>query len=201
MKILACTGGIGSGKTYISRIFSEMGIPVYHSDDRAKQLYDTNPVLLQKLVTLLGDDILKNGHLQKNVVASKIFNNAQLLEEIERIVHPAVLDDFNEWMRHIVQSADNKNIPFVVFESAIVLEKPVVRDIADKILTVSAPVEMRIERVMARDHISREKVLERMKVQWDDNKREALSDFIIFADCKTALLPQVLAIKEAMCKL
>ncbi|MEG0891767.1 MAG: dephospho-CoA kinase [Bacteroidales bacterium] len=201
MRVLACTGGIGSGKTYVSKIFFNMGIPVYYSDNRAKLLYNSNAFLLKQMVKLLGDDILKNGVLQRDVVAGKIFNNSKLLMQVESIVHPAVLNDFSNWKEHIVQNKEIGEIPFVIFESAIILEKPFVRSIADKILNVSAPLNLRVKRVMERDSICEEKVRVRLAAQWDDNKREAMADFIIFADGKRALLPQVLAVKEAMCKL
>ncbi|MEG2849198.1 MAG: dephospho-CoA kinase, partial [Bacteroidales bacterium] len=107
----------------------------------------------------------------------------------------------SNWKEHIVQNKEIGEIPFVIFESAIILEKPFVRSIADKILNVSAPLNLRVKRVMERDSICEEKVRVRLAAQWDDNKREAMADFIIFADGKRALLPQVLAVKEAMCKL
>lgn len=197
MKVLGCTGGIGSGKTYICRIFEKTGIPVYYSDDRTKELYYEDTQLLDGLISLLGSDIVINGKLQKKIVAQKIFSVPSLLKEVENIVHPAVIRDFYRWTDsmktgHITQP------PFVIIESAILLEKPLVRRVADKVLTVSAPLEVRIERIMRRDNVTREEACRRMDVQWDDKKRESISDFIIFAAPDDALLPQVEKIISCM---
>lgn len=197
MKVLGCTGGIGSGKTYISRIFAGMGIPVFHSDDKAKHIYYSNPRLLEKIAALLGEDVVVDGVLQRHLMASRIFNDRRLLDKVEQLVHPAVLEEFENWKKEVERDPEMK-AGFVVLESAILLEKPLVRNVADKILTISAPLELRVERVMRRDDMSREKVMERILLQWDDSKREAMADFIIFADNKRALLPQVIAIVEAM---
>ena len=194
---LGCTGGIGSGKSYVSRIFAQLGYPVYFSDDRAKLLYDTDKKLLGQMVALLGEDILKDGRLDRGIVASRIFGNKELLAQVESFVHPAVLADFERWKENICR--DENNTPdFVIFESAILLETPLVKSCADKIMTVVAPYELRIERVIKRDNASREQIEARIAKQWSDEQREALSDFIIFADSKQALLPQIACVIEKM---
>ena len=194
---LGCTGGIGSGKSYVSKIFAQLGYPVYFSDDRAKLLYDTDKKLLGQMVSLLGEDILKDGRLDRGVVALKIFGNRELLAKVESFVHPAVLADFESWKAEICR--DQNNVPeFVIFESAILLETPLVKGCADKILTVVAPYELRIERVIKRDNATREQIEARIAKQWSDEQREALSDFIIFADSKQALLPQIACVIDKM---
>ena len=194
---LGCTGGIGSGKSYVSRIFVQLGYPVYFSDDRAKLLYDTDKKLLGQMVALLGEDILKDGRLDRGIVASRIFGNKELLAQVESFVHPAVLADFERWKENICR--DENNTPdFVIFESAILLETPLVKSCADKIMTVVAPYELRIERVIKRDNASREQIEARIAKQWSDEQREALSDFIIFADSKQALLPQIACVIAKM---
>ena len=195
MKVLGCTGGIGSGKSYVANIFNRMGIPVYDSDNRAKGLYDTDTILRGQMVELLGSDIIKDNVLQRSIIALKIFNDKKLLVEVEKLVHPAVMRDFCAWKN----SFDKSSVPFVIMESAILLEKPLVRGCADKVLTVTAPLDLRIERVMARDKVERERVLERMAAQWSDEKRSSMADFIIFADGKRALLPQIRGVYDAMC--
>ena len=193
---LGCTGGIGSGKSYVSRIFAQLGYPVYFSDDRAKLLYDTDARLLGQMVGLLGEDILKDGKLDRGIVASRIFGSKELLAKVESFVHPAVLEDFERWKGEICGKG---NAPeFVIFESAILLETPLVKGCADKVMTVVAPYELRIERVMKRDNASREQIEARIAKQWSDGQREALSDFIIFADSKQALLPQIACVIEKM---
>lgn len=200
VRTLAVTGGIGSGKSYVSRIFAKLGYPVYFSDDRAKMLYDTDPTLLSQMVSLLGDDILADGRLDRKTVASKIFGDANLLKQVESFVHPAVLRDFRHWKEaECRRLAKMGTLPrFVIFESAIILESPVVRGCADKILNVEAPYGLRIERVMRRDNVTREMVEARIARQWSDGQRNALADFIIFADSRRALLPQMAYVIEKM---
>ena len=148
-------------------------------------------------VALLGEDILKDGRLDRGIVASRIFGNKELLAQVESFVHPAVLADFERWKENICR--DENNTPdFVIFESAILLETPLVKSCADKIMTVVAPYELRIERVIKRDNASREQIEARIAKQWSDEQREALSDFIIFADSKQALLPQIACVIQKM---
>lgn len=199
-RTLGCTGGIGSGKSYVSNIFAQLGYPVYYSDDRAKLLYDTDSVLLQQMVELLGEDILSDGKINRKVMASRIFGDVELLRKVESYVHPAVLRDFHNWKheQEIECAQKGQKLDFVIFESAILLESPLVASCADKVLVVSAPYELRIERVMARDGVARGQVEERIARQWSDAQREALADFIIFADSKRALLPQIADVIEKM---
>ena len=193
MKVLGCTGGIGSGKSYVANIFNRMGIPVYDSDNRAKALYDEDMLLRAGMVELLGEEIIKDGAIQRAVIADKIFRNQALLQRVESLVHPAVVRDFCNWKESFGES-----VPFVIMESAILMEKPLVKGCADKILTVSAPLELRIERVIRRDGVDKERVLARMAAQWSDQERESLADFTIFADGKRALLPQIRGVYDAM---
>lgn len=199
-KTLGCTGGIGSGKSYVSNIFAQLGYPVYYSDDRAKLLYDTDSELLQQMVELLGRDILNDGKIDRRIMASRIFADVQLLRRVEGYVHPAVLRDFKKWKREqeFEYAQKGQKLEFVIFESAILLESPLVASCADKVLVVSAPYGLRIERVIARDGVTRAQVEERMARQWSDDRREALADFIIFADSKRALLPQIADVIEKM---
>lgn len=196
VKTLACTGGIGSGKSYVANVFSKLGYPVYYSDARAKELYDSDNELLCGMVQLLGNDIINNGKLSKAVVASKIFKDRSLLERVEQLVHPAVLRDFNKWKSEQQSVMGDKK--FVLFESAIILEKPFFKGTADKVLNVVAPMDLRIERVVKRDNVTVEQVLDRMSKQWSDQQRATYSDFTIFADSKRAVLPQILNVIKEM---
>lgn len=197
---LGCTGGIGSGKSFVSRIFAKLGYPVYFSDERAKMLYDTDGLLLEQLVELLGEDVLENGKINRAAMAGKIFGNGELLRKVESLVHPAVLRDFEKWKGEVCREAALQgNTPsFVIFESAILLESPLVRGCADKVLHIKAPYELRIERVMERDRATREQVEARIARQWSDAQRDVLSDFVIFADSKRALLPQIAEVIDKM---
>lgn len=197
---LGCTGGIGSGKSFVSRIFAKLGYPVYFSDERAKMLYDTDGLLLEQLVELLGEDVLENGKINRAAMAGKIFGNGELLRKVESLVHPAVLRDFEKWKGEVCREAALQgNTPsFVIFESAILLESPLVRECADKVLHIKAPYELRIERVIGRDGTTREQVEARIARQWSDAQRDVLSDFVIFADSKRALLPQISEVIDKM---
>lgn len=197
---LGCTGGIGSGKSFVSRIFAKLGYPVYFSDERAKMLYDTDTLLLEQIVDLLGEDVLENGKINRAAMAGKIFGNGELLRKVESLVHPAVLRDFEKWKGEVCREAALQgNTPsFVIFESAILLESPLVRGCADKVLHIKAPYELRIERVMERDRATREQIEARIARQWSDAQRDVLSDFVIFADSKRALLPQISEVIDKM---
>ena len=197
---LGCTGGIGSGKSYVSRIFARLGYPVYFSDDRAKMLYDKDPVLLGQIVDLLGEEVLEDGRINRRVMAGKIFGNETLLRQVEGFVHPAVLRDFRNWKEEVCGELAKKGRKpaFVVFESAILLESKLVMGCADKVLHVKAPYELRIGRVMKRDAATRGQVEERITRQWSDAERDSMSDFVIFADSKRALLPQIVGVIAGM---
>lgn len=192
MKVLVCTGGIGSGKSYVVRIFEKLGIHAYDSDSRAKALYDEDCELLKNVARLAGSDVLKpDGSLDRTLFASRIFSDSSLLSKVEELVHPAVVADFNKWMQ--CQTSD-----FVIFESAIFLQKPCLAHLADKVLTVTAPKEARLERAQRRDKSDAEAVRRRMASQWSDEELIAKSDFVIVNDGTCALLPQILEVIEKM---
>ncbi|MCL2501955.1 MAG: dephospho-CoA kinase [Bacteroidales bacterium] len=190
MLCLGITGGIGSGKSYVSRIFTALGIPVYEADTQTKLLYGRDEKLKQALTSLLGADIFKDGRLQKEVMAAKIFSDRGLLEQVNRLVHPVVIGDFTDWK--VRQDA-----PYVVMESAIILETPFASAV-DKMLTVSSPAALRLERIHGRDKTGIEDAQRRMDKQWSDAMREAKSDFVVYSDGKIPLLPQVLRVHQEM---
>lgn len=171
MKIVGLTGGIGSGKTTIAKWFSEVGIPVYNSDNEAKRLMNESDEIREELIQLFGKDAYLNNELNRKFISSKVFENKDLLEQLNQIVHPTVFKDFKIWIQ-------NQNAPFVVKEAAILFESGSYHD-CDYIVSVIADEEIRIQRVMNRDGISREQVLSRIKNQWTDELRIVNSDFII----------------------
>lgn len=187
MKTLVCTGGIGAGKSYVTSILNKMGYPVYNSDYRTKELYNTNKDLLNMLTDLLGNELLENGRLNRQYMAQKIFADKSLLEKVNSIVHPFVYKDFINWR----ENNRNRGVELVLFESAIFFESPMFKDIADYVLVVSAPLELRISRVSSRDNLKREDVINRINKQASQELKEAQSDFIIFADDNLELLPQI----------
>ena len=194
MEVLAVTGGIGSGKSYIVHIFNAIGIPSYDADAEAKSLYYKRPEILQRVAQVAGSDIVSGGVLQKQVLASRIFSDPSMLEAVEGIVHPAVLDDFNQWKAQ----RENEGAELVLLESAIVLEKPAFIGSYDKVLAVVAPLELRIQRVMRRDGCTRDAALARIGSQASDSDRQKASDFTIFASDSDALLPQIVEIIEKL---
>ncbi len=192
MIVLAVTGGIGSGKTHIVNMFASMGIPVYFTDDRAKGLYDSSIELLGALQSILGEDIVQDGKLRKDIMAARLFADKSLLAKVEGVVHPAVIKDFLKW------KGEQKNVPFVIIESAIFLENPLLRPLADKVLVITSPIDLRIERVQRRSNLTREQILGRMDNQWSDSEREKWADYVIVSDEKRALLPQIIGIYKEL---
>ena len=174
-KVLGVTGGIGSGKSYVCKVFASLGCAVYDSDSRTKQLYDENPDLLTGLAGLLGTGILKikGGKvvLDKKAMAARIFSSKSLMEKVKEYVYPFVMEDFRKWKRW------KRGV--VLFESAVILENDYVRGFMDKTLVVTAPLEERIARVMKRDNSSLQEVKRRLKSQCSDEERIAKADFVI----------------------
>ncbi|WP_400073051.1 dephospho-CoA kinase [Zobellia russellii] len=172
MTIVGLTGGIGSGKTTVAKMFEELGVPVYNSDNRAKSLMQESPELVKSIKDLLGEEAYLNGILNRAYVSQQVFNNKELLEALNAIVHPAVRQNFIGW-------AKEQKSGYVIQEAAIIFEIGS-QDFYDCIILVTAPEETRIERVMQRDSDNTvEGIKARMKNQWDDAKKIEASDYII----------------------
>lgn len=194
MRVLAVTGGIGSGKSHIVKMFASMGIPVYDTDSRAKSLYDESQWLKESIADLLGHDLLENGRLRRDLMAKRLFADPPLLMKLEALVHPAVVEDFLKWK----ERERENGAKFVIMESAIFLEKEILPPLADKVLVVSAPLDLRISRVMKRSSLSKGEIEKRIANQWSDGQREKFADFVICSDESKALLPQILEIYKKM---
>lgn len=170
-KIIGLTGGIGSGKTSIAKYFEQKGIPVYIADERAK-IVSSKPEVVKKIISAFGQEILdENNNISKEKLAKIVFTNSQKLQLLNSIIHPEVKKDFTEWIK-------KQNKPFVIKEAAILFESGSYKD-CDIIITITAPIEERINRVMKRDKTTREKVLDRISNQWSDEQRIEKSDFVI----------------------
>jgi len=185
--IIGCTGGIGSGKTLVVKAFGGLGVPGYDCDSRAKELYDEDAELLAEVCGITGPDVIVDGRLDRKRLAAKIFSDRDMLVRLENVVHPAVMRDFFRWQRE-------QNSKLVIFESAILLDKPYLREMVDYVLLVTAPEELRIERVMLRDGLSREAVVSRIANQMDDAERRKMADYIIETNDRDAIIPQLLSI-------
>ena len=182
---IGITGGIGSGKTTVCKIFSTLGIPVYNADDRAKYLMTNNLEIIDKLKQLFGEAAyLPDGNLNRQHIAQIAFNDPTILQQLNAIVHPAVYEDGLAWQ------AAQKNVPYTLKEAALLFESGSYLAL-DKIITVFAPKEIRLQRVVARDKTDPAEVIARMNKQMEDTKKIQLADFVIFNDGKHALIPQV----------
>ena len=171
MKIIGLTGGIGSGKTTVAKLFEELGVPVYNSDLKAKKLMQNSKELRTAVIDLLGKESYVLQKLNKKYIADKIFDDKELLQKLNAIVHPAVRQDFIKW-------AKRKSAPYVIQEAAILFENNSYMTF-DKIILVKAPKEVRVQRVLTRDAISEKEILTRMENQWDDSKKIPLADYVI----------------------
>lgn len=171
MKIIGLTGGIGSGKTTVAKMFSKLGIPVYIADIEAKKLMNSSQLIKTELTQLLGNEVYVNGELNRKYMADRIFNDSKLLERVNSIIHPKVAKHFKSW-------AAKQTAAYIIKEAAILFENDTYRDF-DKIILVTAPKEIRIARIKSRDSATSEEIEQRMKNQWSDDKKEKLSHFII----------------------
>lgn len=173
-KVIGLTGGIGSGKTTIANYFNEMGVPVYIADDGARNVMKSDEII-DKIKTSFGEALFENNILNRAKLAEIVFNDKDKLAELNAIVHPAVKKDFEVWL------LQHKSYQYVIYEAAILFESGRYKE-CDLIITVTAPEEVRIERVLKRDNTTREQVLSRMKMQWNDENRISRSNFVINND-------------------
>lgn len=193
-KIIGLTGGIGSGKTTIANHFRSLGIPVYIADDEAKKIMQSDEVI-SSIKETFGGTIFENDILNRARLAEIVFGDPDKLKLLNAIVHPAVKKHFKQWL------LEHKKFPLVVYEAAILFESGNYKDF-DWIITVSAPLESRIQRVIERDGVTREQVLERINAQWTDEQRVSKSDFVIenidseIAKRKTEEILKILKIKQ-----
>ncbi|WP_310377564.1 dephospho-CoA kinase [Flavobacterium sp.] len=170
-KIIGLTGGIGSGKTTIANYFQSKGIPIYIADEAAKKIMQSEEIIAQ-IKKSFGEAIFDNEILNRERLSKIVFNDSNKLKQLNTIIHPAVKNHFKIWISKL------KNAPFIIYEAAILFESGSYKD-CDKIITITAPIEDRIQRVIQRDKTTRELVLQRMSMQWNDNRRIPLSDYII----------------------
>lgn len=189
--IVGLTGGIGSGKTTLAKLFEVMGCAIYNSDDRAKEVY-FNPEVRQQVIELLGKEAYRSEQeIDKPFISSRIFSDTRLLQQLNSIIHPAVKTDFIEFTN---QYAANK---IIIKESAILFETGIYKDL-EKTILVTAPLELKLKRVMQRNAVTKEEVEKRMSAQWSDEQKIALADFVITNDDQQALIPQVAGIIQKL---
>lgn len=193
MKVIGLTGGIGSGKTTVAKMFQNLGIPVYDSDLEAKKLMQTLIILKYELIANFGELAFKNGILNTTYLAETVFSNPDKLKLLNKIVHPKVKAHFLQF-----KSAQNSN--YIIFENAILYEKGF-DNLCDYIITITAPIEERIKRVEQRDNLNRDQILKRINNQWSDEQKTAKSNFIIDNVDHITTKMKVLEIHEQLLKI
>ncbi len=185
------TGGIGSGKTTVCKVFKIMGIPVFEADSIAGQLMNTDTAIRDQLINLFGPAVyLPDQTINRKYVAGIVFNNPSILQQLNAIVHPAVRKSFDDWYR-IQQS------PYIIHEAAILFESGFYK-MMDKTITVVTDETERIQRVMKRNKITEEQVRQRIRNQWTDEQRIKLADFVINNNDNELILPQIVELDKKL---
>lgn len=170
-KLVGLTGGIGSGKTTVAKYFEELGVPVYIADSEAKALMNRSKVIRRKLIALFGNEAYVENTLNRPFIAQQIFNDKKLLNAMNAIVHPKVASHFKRWV-------NKQDSPYVISEAAILFENGSYKKY-DYIITVTAPEDIRLQRVIKRDNSNKQKVEAIMANQWSDEEKIKRSDFVI----------------------
>ncbi len=181
------TGGIGSGKTMICRVFEALGVPVYNADLAARLLVDSHPEIRKELIGAFGEELYNGNTLNRSRFASLVFRNRIMLEAANRIIHPWVKKDFIRWTKAY------EEFDYVIQEAAILFESGS-HALVDRCITVISPADLRIRRLMSRPGMTHERIKDIMSNQWSDEKKAAASDFVIVNDEKKLVIPQILSV-------
>lgn len=188
---IGITGSIGAGKSTVAGIFKVLGVPVFDADAIAKSILNLDPALRAQIIAAFGSETYKNGLLDRKYLATLVFNNPNQLAKLNALVHPATIKAANSWAKHW----EEQGSPYIVKEAALLFEAGTNVGL-DFIIGVMAPEDLRITRVMARDHVTREEVLKRMQHQLDDTKKMERCDIVIDNNEKALLIPQVLTLHQ-----
>lgn len=185
---LGITGGIGSGKTSVCRVFNILGIPVFSADPEAQRIMNSDKSVISGINEIAGKDLYADGTLNRMELASIIFNDPDVLKKVNSLVHPVVFEDFIRW-------TEEQKSPYVIMEAAILFESGA-SNLVDRVATVYAPVEERIARVTRRNRLTREQVMDRIRNQMDDEMRMKMSDYVINNSENDMIIPVILKIHE-----
>ncbi len=188
---IGVTGGIGSGKSTVCRVFGILGVPVYNADDRARNILYCDEEVKRSLLEAFGESLFTGGKPDRRKLASLVFDNSEALGTLNSIVHPAVRNDFNVWLD------DHHGEPYIVKEAAILFETGTWREL-DWIILVTAPEQVRVERIMERDGITRDEVEKRVDNQWPDEKKIPLAGTVIRNDDREPVLPVLLSLHDKL---
>ena len=189
---IGLTGGIGSGKSTVARIFNVLGIPVYSSDDASKRLMDEDEELKNSIVRAFGKESYSNGKLNRKYLATKAFSDPNKIELLNSLVHPATIKDAIAWM-------EKQKAPYLIKEAALIFESGSDKFL-DVIIGVRSPLALRLERTMKRNNVTAEEVEARIKLQMDEEEKLDLCDYIVQNDEKQLLIPQVLLLHKKFLK-
>jgi len=184
------TGGIGSGKSTVAKVFNVLGIPIYYADDAAKKLMNEDESIRIQLQQLFGKETYLDGKLNRKYLSGLVFNNEAKLAQLNAIVHPATLKDADQWMQQ-------QTTRYAIKEAALIFESGAQTQL-DCVIGVFAPAPIRIQRVMKRDGITKEEVKARMEKQLDESIKMRLCDYVITNDEQDLVIPQVVKIHEAL---
>ncbi len=185
---IGLTGGIGSGKTTVAKIFEALGIPVFYADDAAKELMNTNEDLKNAIIKNFGEATYKNGELDRKYLASIVFNDKEKLELLNSITHPATIKNAAEWM-------SKQTSPYIIKEAALLFESGAAERL-DYVIGVYAPQHIRVKRVMDRDKLTTEEVMKRISRQIDEEMKMKLCNFVITNNEQALVIPQVLELDK-----
>lgn len=184
------TGGMGSGKSTVAKVFEVLGIPVYYADDAARRLMMESEELKSRLITAFGEEAYNGSDVNRGYLSSIVFNDTAKLTLLNAIIHPATISDANKWMQQ-------QKAPYVLKEAALIFESGSQANL-DFIIGVSAPEPLRIQRVMNRDNLSNDDIRARMSKQMDEETKMNLCDYVVINDDHSLVIPQVIKIHEAL---
>lgn len=185
------TGGIGSGKSTVCTLFKMLHVPVYNADIEARALTNNDAKIVAGVKGLFGEDIYQDGQLNRAKVGSLVFNNTELLSKLNTIIHPVVANHFKNWL------IKHQYCPLIIKEAAILFESDGHKQM-DKVITVSAPEALRINRVMKRDALTKEEVESRIRNQMSEEEKVKMSDYVIYCNDVELLIPQVVDLHKEL---
>ena len=185
------TGGIASGKSVVCEVFKLLGVPVYNADTAAKVLANTDREIKNDLTKLFGDDIYEGNNLNRKKLSEIIFNNKTALENTNKIIHPRVINDFLRW------AEEHKDHKYILMEAAILYESGTYK-MLNKVITVTAPKQLRISRALSRENLTKQIIENIQKNQILDEEKVKRSHYVILNDNKTLILPQILRIHQQL---
>lgn len=185
---IGLTGGIGSGKTTVAKIFETLGVPVFYADDAAKKLMNTDEDIKKSIIKNFGKESYKNNELDRKYIASIVFNDTEKLQLLNSLTHPATIKDSEKWVK-------KQTAPYIIREAALLFESGANKKL-DYVIGVYAPQHIRVKRVMDRDHSSAEEVMKRINRQLEEEEKMKLCDFVITNNDQELVLPQVIALDK-----